>query len=335
MEDTHRAREIEREGERERGRERGVRRGRRENGERGKVAKKTRREHPLLSPSALSLSLSPHLTLAAGCSTSSSLRMVAPSLVMVTSPMSSTSIFVWARGGECRSTSGAKKKKKRAPPPICSPPLFCSSPLLPCLAPPAPATISRCWLAPAPPSRSGCARPRPSSARPGRGTGRRTWPRKRGKKSVKSLSLLEQPGFSWRGRVLGCVEEGRQGLSCVRVRACVWVCSATETAKERMSERSQGAPLRDPAALSPLFFIHSCSGPRWRAPDLTPFLTLARSCEELHPLLLTSTASGRVGHAHQCRSLRPNLMLRLARRPLPVRPAHRWPRPPRPGLGRE
>ena len=37
-------------------------------------------------------SLTGRLTLAAGCSTSSSFRIVAPSLVMVTSPMSSTSI---------------------------------------------------------------------------------------------------------------------------------------------------------------------------------------------------------------------------------------------------
>jgi hypothetical protein len=46
-------------------------------------------EHLSLSLSTPCFSI---LTFAAGCSTSSSLRIVAPSLVMVTSPMSSTSI---------------------------------------------------------------------------------------------------------------------------------------------------------------------------------------------------------------------------------------------------
>ena len=45
----------------------------------------------------------PPPTLAAGCSTSSSLRMVAPSLVIVTSPMSSTSICGEAAGRRARS----------------------------------------------------------------------------------------------------------------------------------------------------------------------------------------------------------------------------------------
>ena len=49
---------------------------------------------PARAPSPL-----PSPTLAAGCSTSSSFRMVAPSLVMVTSPMSSTSIRERRQGG--------------------------------------------------------------------------------------------------------------------------------------------------------------------------------------------------------------------------------------------
>ena len=97
-------------GEREEEREKVGRERKREKklGERGRERKSWERERDQGAPPRLpmknetkkenktSLFLSIHrfsfLTFAAGCSTSSSLRIVAPSLVMVTSPMSSTSI---------------------------------------------------------------------------------------------------------------------------------------------------------------------------------------------------------------------------------------------------